>query len=72
MTDANLVASSFLDLDLPTPLLAALDKAGYETPTPIQAQTIPQLLAGLDLLDTLLPAPVRLPLLPYRYCRDSQ
>ena len=43
-------ASSFKDLNLPTPLLAALDKVGYETPSPIQAQTIPSLLEGRDLL----------------------
>ena len=42
--------ASFRDLNLPAPLLAALDKVGYETPTPIQAQTIPYLLEGLDLL----------------------
>ncbi len=32
------------------PLLAALDEIGYETPSPIQAQAIPHLLKGLDLL----------------------
>ncbi len=42
--------SSFRDLDLAPELLAALDGVGYETPTPIQAQAIPPLLAGLDLL----------------------
>ena len=42
--------SSFRDLDLPAPLLATLDEVGYETPTPIQAQAIPSLLKGLDLL----------------------
>jgi len=42
--------SSFRDLDLPAPLLATLDEVGYETPTPIQAQAIPRLLKGLDLL----------------------
>jgi ATP-dependent RNA helicase DeaD len=31
-------------------LLATLDEVGYETPTPIQAQAIPHLLKGLDLL----------------------
>ncbi|MES9831552.1 MAG: DEAD/DEAH box helicase [Candidatus Thiodiazotropha sp. DIVDIV] len=43
-------ASSFQDFDLPDHLLAALDKVGYETPSPIQAQTIPFLLDGDDLL----------------------
>ncbi len=42
--------SSFRDLDLPAPLLATLDEVGYETPTPIQAQAIPSLLKGRDLL----------------------
>jgi len=40
----------FRDLDLPAPLLTALDAVGYELPTPIQAQAIPHLLQGLDLL----------------------
>jgi ATP-dependent RNA helicase DeaD len=50
MSDVNPAVVSFRDLNLPAPLLAALDKVGYETPTPIQAQTIPYLLEGLDLL----------------------
>ncbi|MET0091683.1 MAG: DEAD/DEAH box helicase [Candidatus Thiodiazotropha sp.] len=37
-------------LNLPKPLLEALNQVGYETPSPIQAQTIPSLLEGLDLL----------------------
>ena len=41
---------SFSDLNLSAPLMAALDEVGYETPTPIQAQAIPHLLKGLDLL----------------------
>lgn len=41
---------SFSDLELPPPLMAALDEVGYETPSPIQAQAIPHLLKGLDLL----------------------
>lgn len=39
--------SSFLLLE---PILLAVKKAGYETPTPIQAQAIPHLLQGKDLL----------------------
>jgi ATP-dependent RNA helicase DeaD len=50
MSDAVPVLSSFRNLKLPDPLLATLDEVGYETPTPIQAQAIPQLLAGRDLL----------------------
>jgi ATP-dependent RNA helicase DeaD len=41
---------SFRDLNLPAALMATLDEVGYETPTPIQAQAIPHLLKGLDLL----------------------
>lgn len=40
----------FTDLDLPAPLLAALAAVGYESPSPIQAETIPPLLAGRDVL----------------------
>ncbi len=50
MSQAAPTAVSFADLALPEPLLATLDEVGYETPSPIQAQAIPHLLAGLDLL----------------------
>ncbi len=40
----------FSDLKLAAPLLRALEEVGYETPSPIQAQAIPHLLKGLDLL----------------------
>ena len=40
----------FEKLSLPKPLLKALDEVGYETPTPIQEQTIPHVLAGRDVL----------------------
>ncbi|WP_462322270.1 DEAD/DEAH box helicase [Halochromatium sp.] len=43
-------SSSFAELGLPPALLSALDRVGYETPSPIQAATIPKLLAGNDLL----------------------
>jgi ATP-dependent RNA helicase DeaD len=42
--------TSFSDLGLPAPLLKALNDVGYETPSPIQAQTIPPLLQGRDVL----------------------
>ncbi|TCZ65394.1 DEAD/DEAH box helicase [Roseicella aquatilis] len=42
--------TTFTDLGLAAPLLRALDDAGYTTPTPIQAQAIPTVLAGQDLL----------------------
>jgi ATP-dependent RNA helicase RhlE len=41
---------SFADLDLIPPLLKALADEGYTTPTPIQAEAIPALLEGRDLL----------------------
>ena len=41
---------TFNDLNLPTPLLQALEKVGYEKPSPIQAQSIPLLMDGHDLL----------------------
>jgi len=40
----------FTDLALPEPLLHALADVGYETPSPIQAATIPPLLQGRDVL----------------------
>src|SRR6187399_1849937 len=41
---------SFSELGLSDAVVAALSAVGYETPTPIQAQTIPALLGGADLL----------------------
>ena len=41
---------SFPALGLNEPLARALSELGYETPTPIQAQSIPALLAGRDLI----------------------
>ncbi|MBK6472182.1 MAG: DEAD/DEAH box helicase [Betaproteobacteria bacterium] len=40
----------FTDLGLAEPLLRAVREHGYDTPTPIQAQAIPQVLKGGDLL----------------------
>ena len=40
----------FAELGLSAPILEALAAVGYETPSPIQAQTIPLLLSGSDLL----------------------
>jgi ATP-dependent RNA helicase RhlE len=40
----------FTDLGLSEPLLRAVSEQGYDTPTPIQAQAIPQVLKGGDLL----------------------
>ena len=41
---------NFSNLELAEPLLRALEEVGYEKPTPIQAQTIPLLLEGRDVL----------------------
>ncbi len=43
-------AVTFTDLGLPEPILAALRDVGYESPSPIQAATIPILLEGRDLV----------------------
>ena len=51
MTDqAPTPTTTFSDLGLPEPLLRALADVGYESPSPIQAATIPPLLAGRDVL----------------------
>jgi ATP-dependent RNA helicase DeaD len=42
--------TQFADMALSPPLLKALDALGYEVPTAIQAQTIPLLLQGRDVL----------------------
>lgn len=47
---AAAVATRFEHFGLPAPLLAALAAVGYESPSPIQAASIPLLLQGRDLL----------------------
>src|SRR5690606_32125147 len=42
--------ASFSDFALPAPLLQALADIGYESPSPLQAATIPPLLEGRDVL----------------------
>ncbi|MFG0255264.1 MAG: DEAD/DEAH box helicase [Rhodopirellula sp. JB053] len=44
------ILNKFEDLGLTGPLLHGLEQAGYETPTPIQAQSIPEILDGNDVL----------------------
>ncbi|MBM9402006.1 DEAD/DEAH box helicase [Gluconacetobacter azotocaptans] len=44
------MSMTFADLSLAPTLLRALAEEGYATPTPIQAQSIPMLLEGRDLL----------------------
>ncbi|WP_017443751.1 DEAD/DEAH box helicase [Gayadomonas joobiniege] len=40
----------FSELGLPTPVLKAIEEMGFNEPTPIQAQSIPALLEGNDIL----------------------
>ena len=42
--------TTFRELALIDPVLKALDDVGYETPSPIQAQVIPFMLQGKDVL----------------------
>ncbi len=42
--------TTFTELQILEPILRAIREQGYETPTPIQAQAIPPLLKGRDLL----------------------
>ncbi|MDI3402944.1 DEAD/DEAH box helicase [Streptomyces sp. B-S-A6] len=50
VTPALPAVSSFAELDLPAPLLATLGEQGVTEPFPIQAATLPNSLAGRDLL----------------------
>jgi len=49
-TEQQPTTPTFSELGLASPILKAVQEAGYETPSPIQAQSIPPLLAGRDLL----------------------
>lgn len=49
-TDQSTDPVTFGDLGLDAKVLKALDDVGYETPSPIQAATIPPLLAGRDVV----------------------
>ena len=50
MTRSDPPEPRFAELGLPDVLLATLTELGYEAPSPIQAATIPALLAGRDVL----------------------
>ncbi|WP_311063108.1 DEAD/DEAH box helicase [Halomonas sp. DWK9] len=50
MTSTSVASPSFGELALLPAVLAAVEAQGYETPSPIQAQTIPALLEGRDML----------------------
>ena len=49
-SEVTKASPNFNDLGLAEPILRAINDAGYTTPTPIQAQAIPQVLTGGDLL----------------------
>ncbi len=50
MTDNPSQTPTFQDLQLSPEVLKAIEKTGYETPSPIQAQIIPFILQGRDVL----------------------
>ncbi len=50
MTSTSVASPSFGDLALLPAVLSAVETLGYETPSPIQIQTIPALLEGRDML----------------------
>jgi len=47
---SSIIPPTFAELDLPAPVLKALSRLGYETPSPIQAECIPLLLKGMDII----------------------
>ena len=49
-SEAPEASTTFRDLGLKEDILTALDELGYENPSPIQAQAIPELLAGHDVI----------------------
>ncbi len=50
MKEQQLLPTDFYALQLAEPIMRALEEVGYENPTPIQAQTIPLILEGRDVL----------------------
>ncbi|MHC4997030.1 MAG: DEAD/DEAH box helicase, partial [Planctomycetota bacterium] len=50
MSQETTESLSFRDLGLSAPVMKALDEIGYESPSPIQAQMIPHVLSGSDVL----------------------
>lgn len=50
MSPTSIAESGFRELALIDPVLKALHDVGYETPTPIQAKTIPFVLEGRDVI----------------------
>ena len=50
MSDSSLSTTSFIDLGVPATLADLLGARGITSPTPIQAATLPDSLAGRDVL----------------------
>jgi len=50
ITDQEVILPNFTELNLPEALTKVVSELGYETPSPIQAQCIPLLLQGKDVL----------------------
>ncbi|MEV0400071.1 DEAD/DEAH box helicase [Actinoallomurus sp. NPDC050550] len=50
MTDVSSTLPTFAELGLPAPLVSALERRGITAPFPIQAASVPDALAGRDLL----------------------
>jgi len=46
------MAINFQDFELSPSIMKAINKCGYETPTPIQAQAIPKAMSGHDIIAT--------------------
>ncbi|MEM9716328.1 MAG: DEAD/DEAH box helicase [Pseudomonadota bacterium] len=68
---------TFDDLGLPEPILRAVKAQGHETPTPIQAQVIPAMLEGRDVVGiaqtgTGKTASFVLPMLTYAFVDDER
>ncbi len=61
----------FAQLGLSEPVMQAVTAIGYETPSPIQAATIPAMLEGRDVLGQARPVPARPPRSRCRYCPTS-
>ncbi|MFO7931623.1 MAG: DEAD/DEAH box helicase [Desulfosalsimonas sp.] len=50
LTQKSAASPDFRGLNIPAPLVRAVEESGYEVPTPIQAETIPHLMDGKDLI----------------------
>ena len=50
MNESQITAASFSDLDLSAEIMDALDKMGFSEMTPVQAETIPIMMAGNDVI----------------------